>query len=493
MICIPITAHSNQEAIAELQKASKLADIVELRIDYIENPDLELLLKEKTKPVIVTNRVKDQGGLFAGSEAERIDLLKEAVRLKADYIDVEYNCVDKIQDRGESKLIVSYHDFNETPENVQQIHDDLTKTGADIIKLVTFARDLNDNFRIFELLNNVNVPTIAFCMGESGLISRVLSPVFGGMLTFASLGEGKESAPGQLTIENCKNVYGVSGLNKATHVFGLAGNPVGHSMGPHIHNGAFRNEGVNGVYVPFKVEDVSKFIDAVKKFDIKGVSVTIPHKKSVMEFLDVIDPVAGKIGAVNTVINRDGKLSGYNTDCPAAVSSLERVLKNSYLNCPDLMHNSLNNCKVIILGAGGAARAIAFGLNGKGADITIINRTYESGVRLANDVGCNCVKFSDIDRVEIEVLVNTSPVGMFPAIDESPVPSNILKPGMVVFDIIYNPLETKLLKEAKERGCIILNGVEMFVKQAAYQFELFTGKDAPVKLMNNIINERLSN
>lgn len=489
MICIPITARQNSEAIAELKKASKLADIIELRIDYIETPDLEALLKEKTKPVIVTNRPKNQGGMFSGSEENRISLLKKAASLKADYIDIEHDCVEAITDIGDTKLIVSYHDFDKTPGNIVEIHNSLTKSGADIAKLVTFANDIDDNFKVFDILNKTDFPTIAFCMGEFGQISRILSPVFGGKLTFASLAQGKESAPGQLTINDCNDVYGLPNLNSETNIFGLLGNPVGHSMGPHIHNGAFRDRGVNAVYVPFKVEHVSPFIGGVINLGIKGVSVTIPHKKSVMEFLDEIDPIAKSIGAVNTVVNCNGKLSGYNTDCPAAISALERVLNNTNGE----QNSPLTGKNVVLLGAGGSARAIAYGLKEKGANITIVNRTYERGVELSNDVGCGAMRFEDISQLKIDIIINTTSVGMYPKIDESPLDSHILKEGMVVFDIIYNPLQTKLLIDAKNRGCITLNGVEMFVNQAALQFELFTGQKAPIKLMDSIITSRLKN
>lgn len=487
MICIPVTARSNSKAICELKEASKLADIVELRIDYIENPDLESLLKSKTGPIIVTNRPVNQGGMFKGSESDRIDLLKKAISLKADYVDIEHDCADKITETDDTQLIVSCHDFEGTPENILDIHRNLIKSGGNIAKLVTFAKDINDNFKIFKLLRETDFPTIAFCMGELGLISRILSPVFGGMLTFAALDEGKESAPGQLPIETCSNVYRVPVLNKNTEIFGLLGNPVGHSMGPYMHNGAFKENGVNGVYVPFKVEEVSLFMGAVKEFGIKGVSVTIPHKKRVMEFLDEIDPVAKKIGAVNTVVNRNGKLSGYNTDCPAAINALERVMAES-----DKQSASLKDCNVVVLGAGGAARAIAFGLKEKEANLTIINRTFDSAIDLAEEVGCYCVQYESIDNVEMDVLINTTSVGMYPDVSNSPVNSQLLKEGMVVFDIIYNPLETKLLQDAKSKGCITLNGVEMFVNQASLQFDLFTGSKAPVKLMEKIVNERLA-
>lgn len=481
MICIPITAHSNQEAIEDLKEASRFADIIELRLDYIKDPDLDALLMGRTRPLIVTNRPKRDAGDFQGTELERIALLQKAVRFHPEYVDIELDSVSKLHDLGKTKLIVSYHNFNETPNDIGRIHEDLIRTGASIVKLATFARDITDNARILELLKRANFPTIAFCMGELGQISRILSIKFGSMLTFASLARGKESAPGQLSIKELKDVYHISEIGRNTDIYGIIGNPVSHSISPHIHNPSFIAMGINAVYLPFKVEDVARFIESFKDIGFKGLSVTIPHKEEIIKYLDEIDPLAKRIAAVNTVINRDGKLCGYNTDCPAAVGALEEILKD----------RGGWGQKVVIIGAGGAARAIAFGLKERGADITIINRTNKRGLDLSKEVGCNYAGFNEIEGIDMDVLINTTPVGMFPKVDESPVPGSILKKGMVVFDIVYNPIDTKLLEEAKDKGCIVINGVEMFVRQAALQFELFTGEKAPVPLMERIIKERL--
>ena len=489
MICIPVTASSNKDAIDEMKEAAKFADIVELRIDYIDNPDLKLLLKERTKPVIVTNRAKRQGGLYTGNEADRIDLLKEAISLGVEYVDIEYDAINEIGDAGTTKLIVSYHNFDDTPDNLHDIHRDLVQSGAQMVKLITFARNITDNFRIFELLSESEFPTISFCMGELGQISRILSPKFGGKLVFASLAKGKESAPGQLTIDELVNVYRIRGIDKNTNVFGLLGNPVAHSRGAYIHNGAFKEKGVNAVYVLFKVDDqeLGGFMEYVEKGYIKGLSVTIPHKESVIKYLDHVDPVAEKIGAVNTVINQDGKLSGCNTDCPAAVDALAKTLQDNTGSSGEKHNEPICDSDVLIVGAGGSARAIAFGLNEKGANITIVNRSRERGEMLAKEVGCGCVGYDKLNDIKIDVLVNTTSVGMYPNVDKSPINDSVLKKGMVVFDIIYNPPKTKLLQMAEEKGGVVLGGIEMFVRQAALQFELFTDREAPLELMREIV------
>jgi 3-dehydroquinate dehydratase/shikimate dehydrogenase len=490
MICVPITAGSIEETISELSLASKNADIdiIELRLDYISKMEdaeicLEKTLKNKTKPIIVTNRPKREGGNFEGSEKDRLSLLQKAIELGADYVDVELDSVSHITRRDNSKLIISYHNFKETPHNINKIYEDISQCKPDIAKVVTYANDITDNVRIFELLKIARIPTISFCMGEYGHISRILTRKFGGLLTFASLRKGKESAPGQLTIDELSNIYHFKKTNKETKLYGVIGNPVSHSMSPVIHNSSFMEKGLNSVYVPMKVLDIKTFIKDFRKMDFRGFSVTIPHKESILPFLDDIDPVAGKIGAINTVVNQDGKLTGHNTDCMAAVKGLEDGLEGE--------KGALKDKKVAIIGAGGAARAIAFGLKEKGCDITIYNRTLERAKRLSDDVGCKFSRFEEIPELNTNILINSTSIGMFPNVEESPVPKDVLKKDMIVFDAVYNPIETRLLKDAKGRGCHTVNGLTMFINQAAEQFRLWTGIEPSVELMENVAKNML--
>jgi 3-dehydroquinate dehydratase/shikimate dehydrogenase len=237
-------------------------------------------------------------------------------------------------------------------------------------------------------------------------------------------------------------------------------------------------KGLNNVYVPLKVSSIGTFIKEYRKMDFQGFSVTIPHKESVLPFLDDIEHTAEKIGAINTIVRQDGKLTGYNTDCMAAIIGLECGLEKN--------RDTLNNKKISIIGAGGAARAIAFGLKEKGCDITIYNRTIERAERLSNDVKCKFERFEGINKLDSDILINTTPIGMFPEVDRTPVPENVLKEGMIVFDAVYNPIETKLLRDARERGCRTVNGLTMFINQAAEQFRLWTNIDPPIKLMSNV-------
>ncbi|MCP4265209.1 MAG: shikimate dehydrogenase [Candidatus Brocadiaceae bacterium] len=489
MICIPITAKSTEDTISEMASASKYADIVEIRLDYIQELDdaetcIEKSLKSKTRPVIITNRPEREGGKFNGNEHDRLRLLQKAIDLGADYVDIENDSVNQITRRGSSKIIVSHHNFKETPQNISNIYNDICQHKPDIVKIVTYANDITDNFRIFELLSDADLPIISFCMGELGYISRILTKKFGGFLTFGSLEKGKESAPGQLTVDELSRTYNYNNINKGTKLYGIIGNPVSHSMSPAIHNASFMEKKLNSVYVPLKILNIGAFIKECRRIDFHGFSVTIPHKESVLPFIDDIDNTASKIGAINTIVKRNGELTGFNTDCMAAVMGLEHGLKKN--------SEKLDNKKISIIGAGGAARAIAFGLKEKGCEITIYNRTIERAEKLSNEVKCRFEGFENIHNLNADILINTTSIGMFPDVDNTPVPKNLLKEGMIVFDAIYNPIETKLLADAKERGCQTINGLSMFINQAAEQFRLWTNIDPPLELMSNVVKEKLS-
>ena len=492
MLCVPITATTTEEFLMDMKAASELADIVELRLDYINNikaVDIETLIRAKARPVIATCRPEREGGKFTGTENERTALLEKAVDSGAEYVDIEHDVerdlINKFRKKAGTKIIGSYHNFSETPTDAElkEIYKRLTGIGADVVKIVTFAHNITDNIHIFRLLEYAHIPTIAFCMGALGQISRILAPKYGSFLSFASLEKGKESAPGQLSAGELLDVYNFPGINRATDIYGLIGNPVAHSMGPLLNNTCFREEKLNAVYLPFKVEDLPSFINGFKTLNVRGYSVTIPHKVTIMRLLDKLDPLVESIGAVNTVVNRDGKLVGYNTDSTAAV----KVIEDSLAKNGDRLHGK----KVTIVGAGGAARAVAFGLKQKGAEITIVNRTESRAKKLARDLKCHYKRFSELDKLHTEILVNCTSVGMHPNVDDIPVPIKVLKPGMWVFDAVYNPPETRLLEEAAARGCHTLDGVKMFVLQAAQQFELWTGRPAPLEHLERIVRTKL--
>jgi len=261
--------------------------------------------------------------------------------------------------------------------------------------------------------------------------------------------------------------------------FGIFGDPVSHSLSPVMHNRAFAFSGYKGVYIPFRIKRIAEAVSAMKTLNMKGASVTLPHKIRVMDHLDHVDALAEKIGAVNTILNQNGVLTGYNSDAMGAVSALSE-------RC------SLKSKRVAIIGAGGAARAVGFGLLEKEGKVIVVNRTAKTGEQLANDLGAEFVPLAEIQRVGCDVLINTTPVGMFPDVDATPVPGTFFNEHMTVMDIVYTPLQTRLLKEAKAAGCTTIHGLPMFVYQGAFQFELWTGMRAPVEVMRTAVSEALA-
>ena len=266
--------------------------------------------------------------------------------------------------------------------------------------------------------------------------------------------------------------------DKATELFGVFGDPVAHSLSPAMHNRAFAFTGYNGVYLPFRVEHIEPAVAAVRTLGIRGVSVTLPHKVAVMEHLDRLHPLAERIGAVNTIVNMDGVLGGYNTDCFGAVSALKH-------------HTEIKGKEVAIIGAGGAARAIGWGVKDAGGNVMVVNRSVEKGEQLAGDLSATFVPLEKAGELTADILVNTTPVGMHPHTDEIPVPAGLFRRGVVVMDIVYTPLKTEFLKQARASGGKIIDGLTMFVLQGARQFELWTGLEAPVDAMRKAVMEQL--
>ncbi|MBF0225966.1 MAG: shikimate dehydrogenase [Desulfobacterales bacterium] len=268
-------------------------------------------------------------------------------------------------------------------------------------------------------------------------------------------------------------------INASTSLFCVIGDPVSHSLSPIMHNAAFEHLNINAVYLAFNVKNVDSAISGIRDLGIKGTSVTIPHKVKVMNFLDKIDDTALKIGAVNTIVNQDGKLLGFNTDCLGAVKAL-------------MNKTPIKNKKVVLLGAGGAARAIGFGILNEGGNLSILNILEDEGQSLAKSLGVNYYHLSEYKKVDYEILINTTPVGMFPDVDKSPIPKDGIIKGSVIMDIIYNPLKTKLLHDAEAEGCLTIDGTNMFVYQGAIQFEMWTHQKAPIDIMKKTVIEELS-
>jgi len=473
MICIPII--SKKGALKDIKLASSSADLIELRLDLIKSPNLKQLITKSKKPVIITNRKKSEGGKSKDNK-KRIDSLKKTIKLNADFVDIELSSGKKTinelknsinKNKKRTRLIISYHNFKKTPKNLNSIYKKIKKLGPDIIKIVTFANSIDDNTAIFNLIKRARKEKkkiIALCMGEYGEVSRILSPLLGSYLTFASLKKGKESAPGQLTAETLKKIYRINKLH-SPKILGLAGNPVSHSKGYLIHNKSFDKLKLNSIYVNFLVEDLKKFIKNYRNI-ITGLSVTIPHKKEIIKYLDKVDPTAKKIGAVNTVIKKNNKLIGYNTDCSGAIKAIKSK-------------TNIKNKNIVIIGAGGVARAIAFGIIKEKGNLTILNRTEKKAKRLGKELKCIS---GGLDRLknlkEIDMIINATSTGMNE--NKSPVKKQLLKKIMkknaVVFDSVYTPPKTRLLRDAKSLRLKTVSGLDMFINQAKEQFKLFIRK-----------------
>jgi shikimate dehydrogenase/3-dehydroquinate dehydratase type I len=508
MICIPITANTQVGALQQIERSLPRADVLELRMDLIRDGDLRRLIERcRLYPVpvkiLVTNRSGESSPVEELSvERKRISLLKEAVALGADYVDIEMNTpeplrrelLSMVDEHGNrTRVIISHHDFSGTPSIVllKKTFHDCKRTGAGIVKIVTFANNPEDNLTVLGLIpyaRNKNQEIIAFCMGEQGRVSRITAPLLGSYLSFASLDRWSGSAPGQLTVdemEQVMNITRVSGngeskvsISSDTQIFSLFGNPVKQSLSPLMHDAALAKMKIDGKYLPFHIHDLASAVSGVRGMGIRGVSVTIPFKVAIMAYMDEVDDDALQIGAVNTVVNYNGRLKGFNTDWIGLVQSLREVM-------------DIEGKVFAVLGSGGTARAAVFGIQKEGGIPVVVNRNKERGEHLAQEWGCSFYPLKEINEVRADCLINTTPVGMMPDINESPVNGIVLHNYKWVMDVIYNPLRTKLLKDAAEAGCISIPGLGMFVHQGAEQIKLWTGREPPRELMKQVVMERL--
>ncbi|MBN1796031.1 MAG: shikimate dehydrogenase [Sedimentisphaerales bacterium] len=512
-LTVPIAADNFESATAQIKSAYEAeAEVLELRTDYLKDLSVELVIKlinearnicKKKLPIIVTCRSRQQGGSNAWPDKLRIEVLVAAIKAGAEYIDFEYDSFTNLDNQeklrvalsstAKTRLILSAHDFDGPFDDIAKLYRHIVNTySAAIPKLVYKADHINDCFYALDLLSRTSDDRIIFCMGEAGIITRIIAKKLGSYVTFASLADDTATAPGQLTIDVLKNVYRYDDIDKDTELYGVIGSPITHSLGPAVHNACFAKIKANKLYLPILLEGGKKEFDDFinnlmcrKALGFKAFSVTIPHKQNVLNYVRMrdgkIDPVADIIGAANTFIfGPDDRVSAYNTDCGGALEAIESAgTKN------------LNNVTAAVIGAGGVARALVAGLTAAGANVTIYNRTVKKAHRLADEFNCQYAGLDQLQNCDVKLLVNCTSVGMYPDIDATAVPLTCLKSGMLVFDTVYNPAETLLLKNAKAAGCKIISGLEMFINQAAEQFNLFTKQDPDTKLMRRILTETL--
>jgi 3-dehydroquinate dehydratase/shikimate dehydrogenase len=477
---------------AEIQEAAKRgAKLIELRLDFLAKaPDFQRLLANQPCPLIATVRRPVDGGRWSGTEEERLMLLRQAIVAGFDWVDVETDVADEIGRYVHGKRIVSYHNLREVPDNLVEIHAQMCRQDADVVKIAVTAQHPEDNVRVLELLRNPAKPTVAMCMGDLGMPSRILAGRYGAPFTYGAFNKERGIAPGLLSFDELRQVYHYEQLKPSTAIYGVVGDPVGHSLSPLIHNKAMHKLGIDGVYLPFRVPrgDLPLCLKSFECFPVNGYSVTIPHKEAAAAAATHRDESVEQMQAANTLVRTPDGWAAYNTDAQAALESLRANLPLG----PDGGYVPLQSRSVLILGAGGVARAIAHALRTEAGQLTITNRTGERAHRLAEEVNCRAVDWGARHNVAAEVLINCTSVGMYPDMDDSPIHHSYLRPGLVVFDTIYTPETTLLVKEARARECHVLTGVEMFVRQAALQFKLFTGQEAPLELMHTLVKRALS-
>ncbi len=481
MICVSIARGRHRHVKAEHKHlVEQGAKLVEIRLDYLRRQiNLKRLLHNRPCPVVITCRRAEDQGKWTGSEESRMMLLRAAIAEGVEYVDLEEDIADKIPRYGKTRRIVSLHNYRDTPDDLDAIHARLVNRDADIVKLATMANHSHDNIRMLQLVQNATVPTVGICMGEIGTPSRILAGKFGAPFTYATFHHERTLAPGQLSFRQMTQIYHYEDINPDTQVYGVVGDPIGQSLIPVVHNAAFSILDINAVCVPFRVpgESLGPFLREHNELGIRGLSIAAPHKETVLNYLSKVDKAAEKIRAVNTVVfHEDGQPYGYNTDYRAAMAGL---VKGAGVK----RRQALEGKRALVLGAGNIARAVVFGLHEAKADIIIAARTFEQARELAEYSESRAVEWARRKDVETDILINCTPVGMHPHVDETPFEGAQLRRGRIVFDTIYNPEQTMLIKQARDKGCRIVTGVDMFVRRAALQFKLFTDQSPPADVM----------
>jgi len=489
-ICVAITAPTGAEVMEKAESVVRDNPFIELRLDYLSQPTsvfqrLRRFVDYHPESLIVaTCRRSGRGGKFRGSLAAQVDVLVKAAASGAQFVDLELESAAALKSkdldrlRAAAAVILSFHDFRAT-RKLEETFQRMAAFPADYYKVVSTANSLYDNVAMMKFLERQSDKhsMIGLCMGEQGIISRVLCVRAGSVFTFAAAAPGEETAPGQVAAQTLRATYRIDQVDAATKVYGVAGDPVAHSLSPLMINTAFRRENINGVYLALHATRLSDLLACVRDIPLHGLSITMPYKQEILQHLDNTDAVTERIGACNTVIRtQDGKLYGYNTDVTGVVRPLEQRLH-------------LNGAKVLVVGAGGSARAAVFGLRERGAEVFILNRTAAAGQKLARQARAKFLTRTQMRGLQFDVIVNATPVGMNGS-KASPLTEKELN-ARILFDMVYTPAETRLVRLARAKGMHVITGVEMFVQQGARQFEIWTGKPAPADDMYRVVETAL--
>ena len=490
-VCVAVTGSDANDLVEKAEALVRDNAFIEFRLDYLSQPANALTkLKRFTDyhphiTAIATCRRINNGGKFKGTIAAQLEILSKSAAAGCQLVDLELQSASKCKPeqiqrlRSRAALVLSFHDFEAT-RKLEETLDKMLAYPADFYKIVSTATTLSDNVTMMKFLEKQSDkhPLIGVCMGEQGIISRVLGLRAGSAFTFAAVKAAEKTAPGQVTTQDLRSTYRIEQVDAATRVYGVAGDPVAHSLSPAIMNAALRRENVNGVYLALHAKTLKDLLACVREIPIHGLSITMPYKEAILPHLDNTDSHTTKIGACNTVVRaQDGKLYGFNTDAAGVVRPLEQRI-------------TIENSKILVLGAGGAARAAVFGLKERGAEVYILNRSVGPAQKLGRQARARVLKRPEIKKHNFDVIINATPVGMGNT-RESPLAEDEIK-ARFVFDMVYDPPESKFMKLAKARGADVIPGIEMFVHQAARQFEIWTGKPAPWDDMLRVVTKALA-
>ena len=496
-VCVAVTGHTAAELITRSTALLSESSFQELRLDYLADPSdvpdaLDSLRGHITRfpaaTFLATCRRTASGGRYTGSPNDELQLLLAAVRTGFRWVDLSLesaealpgDAVPHLKAAG-ANVLLSWHDFDGSSE-VGTVLERMRPFAPDLYKIVPTANTLDDSLSLLRLLQDHRAQgpqIVAVAMGEPGIPTRVLGLRHGSAFTFAAPTTEEATAPGQIAARTLRELYRAETINAETKIFGVAGDPIRSSLSPLMLNTAFREAGLNAVYLPLLTHDAEELFRFARALSLAGFSITMPLKQAALPLLDHIDPLAASIGAVNTVrLEADGTYTGFNTDAAGITGPLEQRL-------------SLHGARVLVLGAGGAARAAVFACAHKGAQISILNRTPSAAAQLAQQSGAAVLMPSDLAQLApFDVLINATPAGMHGNNTPMPLAADQLRANLI-FDLVYNPLETPLLKAAQAQGIETISGVEMFVHQGARQFELWTGTPAPAAIMRTVVLEAL--
>jgi 3-dehydroquinate dehydratase / shikimate dehydrogenase len=484
-ICAVAAASTAAQMERLVRQGLRETPTIELRLDWLRS-DREraklLAWVKRNRPhgatFLATCRRRAGGGRLAGGAQRELFWLKQARDAGCCWCDLEVETQrelrrSSLRDLGLPRILISLHDFKRTPARLQS--GSVAASRASAVKVAANAQTIGDSVRLLRLAGRFpNV--VAVPMGEMGLPARILALREGSQLAYAPIGDA--TAPGQVSLRDLKHLYRAHELTARTSVYGVIGNPVGHSLSPLLHNTGFIASKIDAVYLPFLVNDLRDFLKAVPEFGIRGFSVTIPHKQAILKHLRECEPLAAEIGAVNTVVvRRDGSLFGCNTDYLGILRAMEKKLQ-------------LRGSRVLIFGTGGVARAAAFALNRAGAFVVVCARRENAACALAAAVGGECIARRNLRREKVDTIINATPIGMHPHEGVSPLSPRELN-CRVVMDLINRPYRTKLLRLAAARGLETISGVEMFIPQGVAQWELWTREKAPESLMRRAVLKAL--